>query len=90
MERQDLPDGVTICEQCGEFYPAELTLSDSCEICEFYGDEADFDFGEWIGDVESPLEIDDEGHITDAAIFNRNRLLDEMIRRETEPCRSNP
>ena len=64
MERQDLPDGVTICEQCGEFYPADLTLSDLCEICDFYGDDDSpiidgFDFGDWIGDVDSPLELEE-------------------------------
>ena len=37
-ENQGLPDGVTICEQCGEFYTAESTLSDFCEICESYGE----------------------------------------------------
>ena len=37
-ENQHLPDGVTICENCGEFYTAETTLSDFCEICDFYGE----------------------------------------------------
>ena len=65
MERQDLPDGVTICETCGEFYPAELTLSDLCEICDFYEDDDSpiidgFDFGDWIGDVDGfPLELEE-------------------------------
>ena len=77
-ESQHLPDGVSVCESCQELYTEELTLSDFCEVCEFYGDEAVFDFG----DVDTDLEIDDDGEITDAAIANRNRLLDEMIRRE--------
>lgn len=30
-----------------------------CEACELYGDDAVFDFGDWIGDVESPIEMED-------------------------------
>ena len=60
MERKpDLPDGVTICEECGEFYASESTLSDWCEICELYGDEAVFDFGDWIEDVDTALELEE-------------------------------
>ena len=70
MERQDLPDGVAICERCGEFYTEELTLSEYCEICVFYGvdddfvttipNAADFDFGDWISDVDGfPLELEE-------------------------------
>ena len=58
MERQDLPDDVTICEQCGELYAEETTLSDWCEICELYGDEAVFDF-DWIGDVDTALDLEE-------------------------------
>ena len=69
MERQDLPDGVAICERCGEIYTEELTLSEYCEICFFYADDddfsmpnpnaADFDFGDWIGDVDTALELEE-------------------------------
>ena len=34
MGRQDVPDGVAICEGCGELYTEELTLSENCEYCE--------------------------------------------------------
>ena len=65
MERQDLPDGVSICERCGEIYTEDMTLSEYCEICDFYADDDlplinDFDFGDWIGDVDSfPLELEE-------------------------------
>ena len=62
MQRDDLPDGVAICERCGEFYTEEMTLSEYCEYCEY--------------------EIESENPITGAAIANRNRLLDEMIKRK--------
>ena len=33
--RNDLPEGVGICQGCGEIYTDELTLSAFCEICEY-------------------------------------------------------
>ena len=84
-ESQHLPDGVTICDSCGELYTEELTLSEYCEPCDFYAD--DFDFGIPNLEVDTTPEIDEDGEITEAAIANRNRLLDEMIRRETQPCK---
>lgn len=33
--RDDLPEGVNICEACGELYPDETTLSEYCEYCEY-------------------------------------------------------
>ena len=39
--RDDLPEGVAVCECCGELYTDELTLSEMCEICDFYEYEDD-------------------------------------------------
>ena len=62
--RDDLPDGVFICEGCGELYTEELTLSEYCEYCEY-----------------CEYEIETNDPITEAAIANRNRLYDAMIKR---------
>ena len=47
-ESQDLPDGVAICESCGELYTEELTLSDWCEVCEVYGDDEAVFLNDWV------------------------------------------
>ena len=51
MERQDLPDGA-ICEA------EETTLSNWCETCELYGDDALFDF-DWIEAVDTAIELEE-------------------------------
>ena len=47
-ESQDLPDGVAICESCGELYTEETTLSDWCEVCELYGDDEAVFLNDWV------------------------------------------
>ena len=49
---------VTICEQCGEFYAEETTLSNWCETCELYGDDALFDF-DWIEAVDTAIALEE-------------------------------
>ena len=44
--RDDLPEGVAVCECCGELYTDELTLSEMCEICDFYEYEDIYDFND--------------------------------------------
>ena len=44
--RDDLPEGVAVCECCGELYTDELTLSEMCEICDFYEYEDIDDFND--------------------------------------------